>query len=191
MHRRTVVIHLHMEGLAYARVACYFVRSKPYILRTQVPDHTPKQPLCQQIIKHPSDNTIQIISHTDRTTFDNNSAPMGEHVALYGDIRIEDLMLPFTSCNSFVLSPPEPCDDPPPSNTHLFKYISGYGNCDWAPFAGALPLECKCDENGRIDVSSGNCRSGIGDTHIRNTRYAARNGTSHTHLCVWCNTHIH
>jgi hypothetical protein len=102
--------------------------------------------------------TFSFLWDACRVTFEDNTAGMGEHVAFYGDIMIDGLKLSFTTCNTFVFSPPKPCDDPPPSGTHLYKYVSGNGQCDWEPFAGVLPLECRCNDTAIIDVSTGLCR---------------------------------
>jgi hypothetical protein len=110
-----------------------------------------------QVLKHVFIN-IHTCNDTYRVTFNQNTAPMGEHVALYGDIVIEGLSLRFGSCNSFVFSPPEPCDDPPPSNTDISRYVSGGGKCTWEPVPGLLPTECKCHQDAQINIVTGLCR---------------------------------
>jgi predicted outer membrane repeat protein len=90
-----------------------------------------------------------------RMEFEGNTAVLGEHVALYGKIAVDELELDFRTCNTFVFAPEVPCSDTPPYNTIIRRYFSS-GGCAYSEVSDRMATDCECHENGRINAT-GRC----------------------------------
>jgi hypothetical protein len=88
----------------------------------------------------------------------------GDDAALYGKITLKAEMTPlnFTTCNSFVLKPEQPCINPPRSKTVVKSYSTGTGaRCAWDRISGQIASECQCEANAAPD-SGGSCVCNLG-----------------------------
>jgi hypothetical protein len=70
--------------------------------------------------------------------------------------------LNFSSCNTFIFKPAQPCINPPRSNTRLRAYATGKGErCAWNRIDGQVASECQCEAKAALDPS-GTCSCELG-----------------------------
>jgi hypothetical protein len=89
----------------------------------------------------------------------------GTDAALYGKIILEAEITPlnFTTCNTFVFKPEQPCINPPRSNTLVQSYSTGTGaRCAWDRVSGQTASECHCEANAALDPVTGDCVCTLG-----------------------------
>jgi hypothetical protein len=89
----------------------------------------------------------------------------GTDADLRGRITIQAYLTPlnFSTCNTFIFKPANPCLNPPRSNTMVAAYSTGRGErCTWERIKGQVASECDCEANAALDAITGDCVCNLG-----------------------------
>jgi hypothetical protein len=89
----------------------------------------------------------------------------GTDADLRGQITLHAYLTPlnFTTCNTFIFKPAQPCLNPPRSNTRVRAYFTGISErCAWDRIKGQIASECNCNANAALDEKTGDCVCNLG-----------------------------